>query len=259
MIERKVTKMILEGKAAIVTGAGRGVGRAIALELAKEGADVLVNYSKSKGPAEEVIQQIEGMGRKGIAYEADVAKEQDVIGMVATAIEKFGKLDILVNNSGNSAPAFLHKMTLDQWNAVIGVHLTGTFLCMREAAKHMIERKQGKIINVISVAGFQGSMGQPNYASAKGGVIGLTKSGAKELSRHNIFVNAVSLGVTSTDMTAKIMTDPKLKEATLNRVLLRKAYEPAEIAPLFAFLASDAMNSIQGQVIAADGGIGGLG
>ena len=252
-------KKILEGKAAIVTGAGRGVGRAIALALAKEGADVLVNYSSSEGPAREVVQEIERMGRKGMAYRADVANEQAVIGMFEAAIGKFGKLDILVNNSGNSAPAMLHKMTLEQWNAVIGVHLTGTFLCMREAAKHMIERKRGKIINVISVAGIQGSMGQPNYAAAKGGVIGLTKSGAKELSRHNIFVNAVSLGVTSTDMTAKIMTDPKLKEATLNRVLLHRAYEPEEIAPIFAFLASDGVNSIQGQVIAADGGIAGLG
>jgi len=251
--------MMLEGKSAIVTGAGRGVGKYIALEFAKEGADVLVNYSASEGPAREVVQQILQMGRKAIAYKADVANEQAVIGMVETAIKEFGKLDILINNSGNSAPAMLHKMTLDQWNAVIGVHLTGTFLCMREAAKHMIERKQGKIINVISVAGFQGSVGQPNYASAKGGIIGLTKSGAKELSRHNIFVNAVSLGVTRTDMTAKIMTDPKMKEATLNRVLLHKAYEPAEIAPIFAFLASDVVNSIQGQVIAVDGGIGGLG
>ena len=251
--------MILEGKTAIVTGAGRGVGRAIALEFAKEGADVLVNYSASQGPAEEVVKEIERMGRKAIAYKADVSQEAEVVGMVAAAIEKFGKLDILINNSGNSAPAMIHKMTMEQWNAVIGVHLTGTFLCTREAAKHMIERKQGKIINVISVAGIQGSVGQCNYASAKGGVIGLTKSGAKELSRYNIFVNAVSLGVTSTDMTAKIMTDPKLKEATLNRVLLHRAYEPEEIAPIFAFLASDGVNSIQGQVIAADGGIAGLG
>jgi len=251
--------MILQGKAAIVTGAGRGVGKAIALEFAKQGADVLVNYSASQGPAEEVVKEIEGMGRKALAYKADVSKEQEVIGMVAAAIEKFGKLDILINNSGNSAPAMMHKMTLDQWNAVVGVHLTGTFLCTREAAKRMIERKQGKIINVISVAGLQGSVGQCNYASAKGGVIGLTKSGAKELSRYGIFVNAVSLGVTSTDMTAKIMTDEKLKEATLNRVLLRRIYEPAEIAPVFSFLASDACNSIQGQVIAADGGIAGLG
>lgn len=251
--------MILEGKAAIVTGAGRGVGRAIALDLAKQGADVLVNYSASQAPAEEVVKQIEAMGRKAIAYKADVSKEAEVVAMVAAALEKFGKLDILINNSGNSAPAMLHKMTMDQWNAVIGVHLTGTFLCTREAAKHMIAQKQGKIINVISVAGIQGSMGQCNYASAKGGVIGLTKSGAKELSRYGIFVNAVSLGVTSTDMTAKIMTDEKLKEATLNRVLLHRAYEPEEIAPIFSFLCSDACNSIQGQVIAADGGIAGLG
>jgi len=254
--------MILAGKAAIVTGAGRGMGRAIALAFAREGADVLVNdipVKDGNGPAREVVREIEGMGRKAIAYEGNIAKEEDVIAMVQSAIDTFGKLDILVNNAGNSAPAMLHKMTLDQWNRVIAVHLTGTFLCMREAAKHMIEKKQGKILNVISVAGLQGSVGQPNYAAAKAGIIGLTRSGAKELSRYNIRVNAVSMGAVATDMTSKILSDPKLKEMTLNRILLHKVYEPDEVAPIFAFLASDAANSIQGQVISADGGIAGLG
>ena len=251
--------MILEGRAAIVTGAGRGVGRAIALDFAKEGADVLVNYSRSEGPAKEVVQEIERVGRKGIAFKADVSKEEEVIAMFEAAIGKFGKLDILVNNAGNSAPGMIHKMSIDKWNSVIGVHLTGTFLCMREAAKQMKERKQGKIINVISVAGIQGSVGQPNYAAAKGGIIGLTKSGAKELSRDNILVNAVSLGVITTDMTSKILSDPKFRELTLNRVLLHKAFDPEEIGPIFSFLASDSASSIQGQVIPVDGGIAGLG
>ncbi|EFK08264.1 oxidoreductase, short chain dehydrogenase/reductase family protein [delta proteobacterium NaphS2] len=251
--------MILESKSAIVTGAGRGVGKGIALDFAKQGADVLVNYSSSEGPAREVVDEIEKMGRKAIAYKADVSKEEEVVGMVEAAISAFGKLDILVNNSGNSAPAMLHKMTLDQWNSVIGVHLTGAFLCMREAAKHMKQRKEGKIINVISVAGIQGSVGQPNYAAAKGGIIGLTKSGAKELSRYNIRVNAVSLGVVTTDMTAKIMNDDKFRELTLNRVLLHKAFSPEEIGPVFSFLASEGAESIQGQVIPVDGGIAGLG
>ncbi len=254
--------MILEGKSALVTGAGRGLGRAIALAFAREGADVLVNDIPAKegnGPAREVAQEIDRGGRRAIAYEGDISREQDVIGMVQAAVDTFGKLDILVNNAGNSAPAMLHKMTLDQWNCVIAVHLTGTFLCMREAAKHMIDRKQGKILNVISVAGIQGSVGQPNYAAAKAGIIGLTKSGAKELSRHNILVNAVSMGAIATDMTAKILSDPKLKEMTLNRILLHKAYEPDEVAPVYVFLASDAANSIQGQVIPVDGGIAGLG
>jgi len=250
--------MILEGKAAIVTGAGRGVGRAIALEFAKQGADVLVNAAHEE-TAQDAAKALEPMGRKVIAYKANIANEEEVLGMFKAALDAFGKLDILVNNAGNSAPSMLHKMTMDQWNSVIGVHLTGTFLCMREAAKHMIERKQGRMINVISVAGIQGAMGQPNYAAAKGGIIGLTKSGAKELSRHNILVNAVSLGVISTDMTSKILSDPKFREATLARVLLRKAYEPEEVAPVFSFLASDACNSIQGQVIPVDGGIVGLG
>lgn len=251
--------MILQGKSAIVTGAGRGVGRAIALDFAKEGADVLVNYSRSEGPAHEVVQEIERMGHKGVAYKADVSKEEEVIGMVKTAIDNFGKLDILVVNAGNSAPGMLHKMSVETWDSVIDVHLKGAFLCMREAAKHMIERKQGKILCVISVAGFQGAIGQPNYAAAKGGIIGLVKSGAKELSRHNILVNAVSLGVISTDMTSKILSDPKFREATLARTLLRKAFEPEEIGPVFSFLASDAANSIQGQVIPVDGGLAGLG
>jgi len=250
--------MILEDKSAMITGAGRGVGRAIALEFAREGADVLVNDVDAEA-ATEVVQQIEEMGRKGMAYKADVSKEEEVIGMFKAAIDNFGKLDILVNNAGNSAPAMLHKMSVEKWDSVIDVHLKGTFLCMREAARHMIGRKQGKILCVISVAGFQGSIGQPNYAAAKGGIIGLVKSGAKELSRHNIIVNAVSLGVVSTNMTSKILSDPKLREITLARTLLRKVFEPEEIAPLFAFLASDATNAIQGQVIPADGGIAGLG
>ena len=250
--------MILEGKSAMVTGAGSGVGRAIALEFAREGADVVVNDVNEEA-AREVVHKIEAFSRKGIAYKADVSKEEEVVGMFEDAIGEFGKLDILVNNAGNSAPAMLHKMTIDQWNSVTGVHLTGTFLCMREAAKHMRERKQGKILNVISVAGFQGSVGQANYSAAKGGIIGLTKSGAKELSRYNIIVNAVSLGVVSTNMTSKILSDSKLKEITLSRVLLRKVFEPEEIAPVFAFLASDAVNAIQGQVIPVDGGIAGLG
>jgi len=150
-------------------------------------------------------------------------------------------------------------MSLEKWHSVLDTHLTGTFLCMREAAKHMIEKKQGKILCVISVAGLQGSVGQPNYAAAKGGIIGLVKSGAKELSRHNILVNAVSLGVISTDMTAKILSDPKFREATLARTLTKRPFEPDEIGKVFSFLASDTANSIQGQVIPVDGGIAGLG
>lgn len=250
--------MMLEGKSAIVTGAGRGIGRAIALEFAKQGADVLVNDVHEE-TAQEAVKAIEATGRKGIAFQGSVSNEEEVIEMFKTAIDGFGKLDILVNNAGNSAPGMLHKLSLEKWNSVIGVHLTGTFLCMREAAKHMIERKQGKIINVISVAGFQGAVGQPNYSAAKGGIIGLTKSGAKELSRHSILVNAVSLGAVQTHMTSKIFSDPKLKEITLGRILLHKIYEPGEVAPIFSFLASDAANSIQGQVIPADGGIAGLG
>ena len=250
--------MILEGKSALITGSGSGVGKGIALMFAKEGADVLVN-DVNESAAKEVVEEIEGMGRRGIAYKADVSSEKEVMGMFGVAIEKFGKLDILVHNAGNSAPGMIHKMSVEKWDSVINVHLKGAFLCMREAAKHMIERKQGKILCVTSVAGVQGSVGQPNYAAAKGGIIALVKSGAKELSRHNIFVNAVSLGLVSTNMTSKILSDPKFREITLSRTLLRKIYEPEDVAPVFVFLASDASNVIQGQLIPADGGMIGLG
>jgi 3-oxoacyl-[acyl-carrier protein] reductase len=250
--------MILQGKSALVTGSGRGIGRAIALEFAKEGADVLVNDVNEEA-AQKVVEEIRAMGRDGISYKADVSREEEVIGMFRTAIDHFGKLDILVNNAGNAARAMLHKMSVEMWDSVIGTHLRGSFLCMREAAKHMIERNQGKILCVVSVAGFQGTIGQANYAAAKGGMIGLVKSAAKELSRNNIIVNAVSLGAVSSDMTSKILSDEKLREMTLSRILLRKIFEPEEVAPIFAFLASNAANGIQGQVIAADGGIAGLG
>ena len=251
--------MMLEGKSAIVTGAGRGVGRGIALDFAREGADVLVNYSSSEGAANEVVKEIEKMGRKGVAVKADVSKEEDVINMFKTAIDSFGKVDILVNNAGNSAPGMFHKMSTEKWDSVVDIHLKGTFLCMREAAKHMIEKQQGTILCVISVAGIQGSVGQPNYAASKGGVIGLVKSGAKELARYNVTVNAVSLGIVSTDMTSKILSDPKFREATLARALLKRPMEPEEVGKVFSFLASDAAKIIQGQVIAVDGGIAGLG
>jgi len=250
--------MNLEGKSAIVTGAGSGVGRAIALEFARNGADVLIS-DINESAAKEVAEELERLGKKGIGVKSDVSNEKEVSEMFGIALEELGKVDILVCNAGNSAPAMLHKMPIEKWEAVINVHLKGTFLCMREAAKHMIERKQGRIICTVSVAGIQGSIGQPNYAAAKGGIIALVKSAAKELSRHNILVNAVSLGVVETAMTTKILSDEKLKELTLSRTLLRRVFKPEEVAPIFAFLASDSANSIQGQVIAADGGIVGLG
>jgi len=250
--------MMLEGKSALVTGAGRGVGRAISLEFAKEGADILVN-DVDEGSAKEVVREIEQIGRRGIACKADVSSEEEVIGMFQIAIDTFGKLDILVNNAGNSAPGMIHKLSVEKWDSVINVHLKGSFLCMREAAKHMIERKQGKILCVISPAGFQGSIGQPNYAAAKGGIVGLVKSGAKELARYNIMVNAVSLGPIETDMMAKVLANPKLREMTYARTLANRVFKPEEVAPAFSFLASDAANPIQGQVISVDGGIAGLG
>jgi len=250
--------MKLEGKSAIVTGSGRGIGRGVALEFAKEGADVLVNYTQSKETAEEVGNEIEKMGRKAIVCKADVGKEEDVVAMVKTAIDTFGKLDILVSNAGSSAPSMLHKMTIEQWYKVIDSHLTGAFLCTRESAKHMKERKSGKIIYVSSIGGSEGTIGQCNYGAAKGGIFGLMKSAAKELARYNINVNAIGAGVIETDMTSKIMADEKFRDITLGRILLRRFGKPETIAPFFAFLCSEEGSYIHAQALYIDGGMYGV-
>ncbi len=249
----------LEGKVALVTGAGRGIGRAVALAFGREGADVVVNYSKSEQGAREVVEEIEGMRRKAIACKADVSKEDEVVAMFKTTLDTFGKLDILVSNAGSSAPGMLHKMSLERWDAVLDVHLKGAFLCTREAAKHMMEKKSGKIIYVSSIGGSQGTVGQINYGAAKGGLFGLMRSAAKELAPYNINVNAICPGVIETDMTKTVRSDPKFREITLGRILFRRFATPEEIAPTFVFLASSDADYIHGQAIFVDGGMAGLG
>ena len=246
----------LESKVAVVTGGGRGIGRSICLAFAKEGADVVVNYASKDLPAQEVVEMIKKIGRKAVAVKGNVAIKTDAEKIIQTAIDNFGKIDILVNNAGVSKPNMLYKMTEEQWNEVVDIHLKGPFLCIQAASKYMMEKKYGKIINVTSAAGVGGTKGQINYSSAKGGIIALTKSAARELASYGVTVNVISPGYVSTDMTEKIRMDPKLKEIYTGRILLGRFSEPEEVAPTFVFLASDESNYITGQLFCVDGGLG---
>lgn len=248
--------MRLKDKIALVTGSSRGVGRAVALGFAKEGAKVVVNYTSNETAAKEVVDEIQSLGSKAIAVKADVAQKTEVEGLVGAAVETFGKIDILVNNAGFTRPALMIKMTEDQWDQVVDIHLKGAFLCSQAAGLRMKEQNSGKIINVMSVAGLVGTVGQINYSAAKGGILSMTKSIARELARYNVCCNVISLGIVATDMTEKIRTDEKLKEIYMNRILLKRFAEPDDISPAFAFLASDESNYITGQLLCVDGGYG---
>ncbi len=248
--------MRLKEKVALITGSSRGVGRAIALAYAREGANIVVNYTSNKEAGEEVVEAIRGKGGMAILFKADVAKAPEAEALVQKGIEEFGGLDILVNNAGFSRPSMLLKMSEDQWDQVIDIHLKGAFLCTQFAARHMKEQNRGKIINVTSVAGIVGTVGQINYSAAKGGLLSFTKSAARELARYNICVNVISLGIVATDMTEKIRTDEKLKEIYMNRILLKRFAEADDISPAFIFLGSDESSYITGQLLCVDGGYG---
>lgn len=246
--------MRLEGKKAIVTGGGRGIGRAVALAYAGEGADVLVNYQSNDAAANEVVQEVTRLGRNGVAVKADVSRYQDCQQMVETAAKELGGVDILVNNAGMSKPSMLLKMTEEDWDRIIDIHLKGAFNCTQAAARKMKEQKSGKIINVISTAGIYGTIGQINYSSAKAGIIGFTKSAARELGRYNINVNVICPGITATEMTGKLRSDEKLKEIYQSRIALGRFAEPEEVAPAFVFLASTEADYVTAQVLGVDGG-----
>jgi len=246
----------LEGKAAVVTGGGRGIGRAICLGYAKEGADVIVNYATRDQPALEVVELIQKMGRRAVAMKGNVALRADAERIIQSSIDHFGKIDILVNNAGATKTAMLHKMTEEQWDEVVDIHLKGPFLCIQAASKFMMEQKGGKIINVTSVAGLVGTKGQINYSAAKGGILSLTKSAARELAGYNITVNVISLGIVATEMTEKIRTDPKLQEIYRGRILMGRFAEPEEVVPAFVFFASEDSRYITGQLLCVDGGYG---
>lgn len=248
--------MRLKDKIALVTGSSRGVGRAVALAFAREGAKVVVNYTSNQAAADEVVAGIEALGSKAIAVKADVARKEDAEALVRATVDTFGRIDILVNNAGFTRPALLLKMTEDQWDQVVDIHLKGAFLCSQAAGQRMSEQKSGKIINVMSVAGLVGTVGQVNYSAAKGGILSMTKSIARELARYNVCCNVISLGIVATDMTEKIRSDEKLREIYMNRILLKRFAEPEDISPAFVFLASDESNYITGQLLCVDGGYG---
>ena len=246
--------MKLKDRKAIVTGAGRGIGRAVALAFAREGADILINYHSNDAAAREVAEAVEKAGRKAVCVKTDVSDYQDVSAMVERCVEELGGVDILVNNAGISKPSMLLKMTEESWDRIIDIHLKGTFNCAQAAGRYMKEQKRGRIINVISTAGLFGTVGQINYASAKAGIIGFSKSASRELGRYNITVNVICPGITATEMTTKVRSDDKLKEIYLSRIQLGRFAEPEEIAPAFVFLASEDAAYITGQVLGVDGG-----
>ncbi len=248
--------MRLKDKVAVVTGSSRGVGHSVALAYGQEGAKVVVNYTSSEKAAQEAVEAIKGMGSDAIAVKADVARESDANALVQAAVDQWGRLDNLVNNAGFTRPALMLKMTVDQWDQVVDIHLKGAFLCSKAAGIQMKEQNSGRIINVTSVAGLVGTVGQVNYSAAKGGVISMTKSIARELARFNVCANVISLGIVATDMTEKIRSDEKLKDIYMNRILLKRFAEPEDIAPPFVFLASDESKYITGQLLCVDGGYG---
>jgi 3-oxoacyl-[acyl-carrier protein] reductase len=242
---------LLKDQVAIVTGASRGIGRAIAIQLASQGAKVVVNYASSITAAYEVVAEITAAGGEAIALQADVSEENQVDTLIKITLEKFQRVDVLVNNAGITRDTLLLRMKLEEWQAVIDLNLTGVFLCTKAVSKIMLKQRSGRIINIASVAGQMGNPGQANYSAAKAGVIGFTKTVAKELSSRGITVNAVAPGFITTDMTSDIKADGILQYIPLGRF-----GKPEEIAGMVRFLASDpAAAYITGQVFNVDGGM----
>src|SRR4051795_9232431 len=229
--------MTLEGKFALVTGASRGIGREIALELARQGANVAVNFSGSEAKANEVVDEIKTLGREAFAIKCDVSNSEEVAAMVKGTIDNFGKLDILVNNAGITKDNLLMRMKEEEWDDVININLKGVFLCTKAVTRQMMKQRYGRIINISSVVGVSGNPGQANYVAAKAGVIGLTKTSAKELASRGITVNAIAPGFISTEMTDQLTED--IQSEMLKMIPLAQFGEPKDIANTVVFLASD--------------------
>ncbi|KAH7415693.1 hypothetical protein KP509_14G057000 [Ceratopteris richardii] len=244
----------IETPVAVVTGASRGIGKAVALALGGAGCKVVVNYARSSAEAEVVAQQIEELGGAAIVCGGDVSKEEDVNALIKAASDKWGTIDILVNNAGITRDTLLMRMKKSQWQDVIDLNLTGVFLCTQAAAKLMMKKRKGRIINIASVVGLTGNIGQANYSAAKAGVIGLTKTVAREYASRNITANAIAPGFIASDMTAKLGAD--IEKKILETIPLGRYGQPEEVAGLVKFLALDpAAAYITGQVLTIDGGM----
>ncbi len=245
--------MHLGNKVAIVTGGSRGIGRAVALGLAKNGAKVVINYAGNAKAAQEVVEIIIANGGEAIAVQADVANAQAVDLLVKQTMDTFGRIDILVNNAGITRDTLLMRMKEEDWDAVLNTNLKGIFFCTKAVSRIMMKQKTGKIINMTSVVGIMGNAGQANYAAAKAGVIGFTKSMARELASRNITVNAIAPGFITTDMTSVL--PEQVKEDLAKNIPLAKLGSPEDVAYAVVFLSSDYANYITGQTLNVDGGM----
>ena len=243
----------LQEKVAVVTGGSRGIGRAIALELARRGAKVIVNYHKSPEAAQAVVNEIQASDGQAAAFQADVAEATAAQNLIKFALDTFGDLHILVNNAGITRDKLIMMISEEDWDAVLNTNLKSTFLCSKAAVKHMIRKRYGRIINIASVAGQMGNPGQTNYSASKAGQIGFTKALAREVAGRNITVNAVAPGFVDTEILLSM--PPETLEAALKLVPLGRKGQPEEIAYAVAFLASDQAAYITGQVLGVDGGM----
>ncbi|WP_290129106.1 3-oxoacyl-[acyl-carrier-protein] reductase [Clostridium botulinum] len=244
---------MLTGKNAIVTGSSRGIGKAIAIKLAELGANVVLNYRSDINSVNEVVKEIESKGVKAVAIQGDISKFEDAKKIVDEAIEKLGSIDILVNNAGITKDTLLMRMKEEEFDKVVEVNLKGVFNCTKHVVPIMMKQRSGKIINISSVVGLSGNAGQSNYAAAKAGIIGFTKSVAKEIASRGITVNAVAPGFIATDMT-DVLSD-KVKENIKNNIPLKRVGDSKDIANTVAFLSSNMASYITGQVISVDGGM----
>lgn len=245
--------MQIEGKIAFVTGASRGIGRAIALTLAEAGADVAVNYAGNAAAAEEVAAEIRKMGRRALILQGDVSQTEAAASMLDAVVAEFGRCDILVNNAGITRDGLLMRMKEEDWDAVLNTNLKGVFNCTKAALKYMMKQRSGKIVNIASVVGIMGNAGQANYAAAKAGCIGFTKSVAKEVASRGITVNAVAPGLIATDMTS-VLPDKVIEEMAAG-IPLKRAGQPVDVAKAVLFLVSDDAAYITGQTLNVDGGM----